>query len=383
MPSVKVPAQSPPAAVPTAAADSGWFYYALLAVLIAGLAAAVVWMMRTKKTAAEADARKNKKAAGQDAWDTDAVDAEKEMEWYRKNQKAVGKKEKSYPKKLPKTGKVLTRKAIVEPAYEEVSIERKVLEDKVQKIQFAQFPINFYAELKASKPFEMLPLSHDPDLMSAVEQVQDEFEEDEQVRELALRILAAFKTRNSVESLGQIALYDVSANLRAKAAATLADFDHESIFENLLLACADPAREVRAAAARGLFRLSFDRADSWTRIVETKDEFRMRQAVRAASEADLVERSFDRLTHEDLKISYEAFAVTILLIKSGETAKIFHALENHQDENVKFALLHVLAVVKDETTLPNLFDLLDNPKISGEVKQKTDEVIKSFELVPA
>ncbi|MEO6051318.1 MAG: hypothetical protein ABIP78_08305 [Pyrinomonadaceae bacterium] len=74
--------------------------------------------------------------------------------------------------------------------------------------------------------------------------------------------MTAFRTRNSVEALSQIALYDLSSNLRSKAVATLTDFDHESVFEAILLACADPTREVRAASARGVFRLNFDRADA-------------------------------------------------------------------------------------------------------------------------
>ena len=85
------------------------------------------------------------------------------------------------------------------------------------------------------------------------------------------------------------------------------------------MACADPTREVRAAAARGLFRLNFDRADAWKRIIETRDEFRMSHAARAATEAGIVAKSFDRLIHEDLKVAYEAFALVTLLIRSGET----------------------------------------------------------------
>ena len=144
-----------------------------------------------------------------------------------------------------------------------------------------------------ARPFMQLPISNDDALLSAIEQTQDEFEEDESVRELAVRILARFETKNSVESLSQVALYDLSSTLRSKAVGILSDFDHESVFETLLLACADPTREVRAAAARGLFRLSFDRSDCWMRIAESNDEFRMRHAARAAIAGDLVERSFD------------------------------------------------------------------------------------------
>ena len=249
--------------------------------------------------------------------------------------------------------------------------------------KFEELPISSFTELQPAKEYDLLPLSNDPDLMSAIEQANEEFEEDEEVRSLSLRILTAFKTRNAAETLGQIALYDVSSNLRSKAVTTLTEFDHESVFENLLLACADPTREVRAAAARGLFRLSFDRSDAWTRIAESKDVFRMRQAARAAAEADLVERSFDRLIHPDRKVAYEAFTLTVLLVKAGESERIFSAIEKHRDEKVKLALLHVLSVVRDEETLPSLYALVEQSSITKEIREKADQVIHSFELVPA
>ena len=383
---VRVPTPQKPAAPPPQPADDTWWYVTIF-VLILGLIGAVIWWQKTKKTkAAEADTNAKKQAnANKNGWDAESVDADKEMEWYRKNQKVMGKKEgNNYPKKFPKTSQVLNKKASADQEEEKtemISIEREVLREKMMKIQFPQLPLNTFTEIKPSKSYDLLPISNNEDLLSAVEQAQDEFEEDEEVRDLAVRILAAFKTRNSIESLSQIALYDVSSNLRSKAVTILTEVDHESVFETILLACADPTREVRAAAARGLFRLSFDRADAWTRIAEANDEFLMRQAARAAIEADLVKRSFDRLVHDDLKIAYEAFTLTALMIKANEVEHLFETIENHRDNNVKLALLHVLAVVKDETTLSSLYSLLEQDSLSPVLNEKVDETIKSFEMV--
>lgn len=385
---VRVPTpQNPVVTTPAAPVVDNTWWYVTLFLLVAALVGAIVWWQKTKKTAAE-NAEKNPKKTvdgNKKAWDADSVDADKEMEWYRKNQNVISKKDRfKYPKRLPQTGKVLNRKLDTETdgqlEMEEISMEREVLREKMLNLQFPHLPINSFTEVRSAKDFSPLPISGNDDLLSAVEQAQDEFEEDEEVRDLAVRILAAFKTRNSIESLSQIALYDLSSNLRSKAVAILADYDHESVFESVLLACADPTREVRAAAARGLFRLSFDRADAWLRISES-DEFRMRQAARAATEADLVKRSFERLIHDDLKIAYEAFAFTILMIKAGETEQLFETIETHRDNNVKIALLHVLKVVKAESTLSNLYNLLENDAFSPELREKLDETIKSFELV--
>jgi HEAT repeat protein len=165
--------------------------------------------------------------------------------------------------------------------------------------------------------------------------------------------------------------------------AVLTDFDHESVFETILLACADPTREVRAAAARGLFRLSFDRSDAWRRIIETEDEFRMSHAVRAAIESGIVVKAFDRLVHDDLKIAYEAFVLVSLLIKSGNTSELFDAIRNHRDERVRLALLHTLKVHKDERTLSELYELQKDNSLTGDISGRIHDTILSMQHVAA
>ena len=314
-----------------------------------------------------------------ESYNIEGVDAEKELEWLRKAKKPSSaakmtfgpKKEGASQSKSSLTGK---------PGFKiEQNIDTKDFQERMRKLQYAQLPINSFSTLSAAKLYEPLPESNDPSVLSAIEQAGEEFEEDESVRDLSLRILTAFRTRNSVEALSQIALYDLSSNLRSKAVATLTDFDHESVFEALLLACADPTREVRAASARGLFRLNFDRADAWKRIIETGDEFRMSHAARAAIESGIVVKSFDRLVHEDLKVAYEAFALVSLLIKAGETSEIFDAIKGHKDERVKFALLHVLKVQKDERTLSQMHDFRKDSALPTDVADRIHDVIDSFD----
>lgn len=359
--------------------DYTW-WYASLVVLVAALAGAIVWMVRSRRTVPDVITRDGSYGsnAGSEAWESGPLDADRELEWYRQAKKSTKGKKKNFEKALPKTSTVL--KSHSERASGEKFSESEIRE-KLKHLKFGQLPISKFNKLELARPFSPLPLSNDDALMSAIEQTQDEYEEDEAIRDLAVRILARFKTRNSVESLSQAALYDLSSNLRSKAVTILADFDHESVFETILLACADPTREVRAAAARGLFRLSFDRADAWTRIYETNDEFRMRHAARAAMEADLVLRSLDRLVHHDQKIAYEAFTLLALLIKADETAKLFESVENHHDENVQLGFLKVIEVVRDERCLPRLQNMLNRLMIPREVKDRIEKVIASFELV--
>lgn len=266
---------------------------------------------------------------------------------------------------------------------DELQAQAKAFQEKMRRSQFAQLPINSFVKLTDPRRFDPLPLSSDPALTNAIEQAGEEFEDDESIREASVRVLAAFRTRNSVEALSQIALYDLSAAIRSKAVTALTEFDHESVFEAILLACADPTREVRAAAARGLFRLNFDRADAWKRIIATKDEYRMIHAARAATEAGIVLKSFERLLHDDMKIAYEAFALVGLLIKAGETEQIFSTICDSNDERLRLALLHVISVVKDGRSLVKLERLSGDSRIPADLSAKILAVSSSRELLSA
>ena len=358
-----------------------WYTVAFIVVAAMGIA---LYLWRKSRNGSDhvqtSYANRHRPYQSNDSYDMEGLDAEKELEWLRKAKKSTaqpkitfGPKSVSEPRKRANTGTSV--------GIDGMTVDTKEFQEKMRKLQYAQLPINSFSDISPSKKYEILPASEDPSLLNAIEQANDEYEEDESVRDLAVRILTAFRTRNSVEVLAQIALYDLSSNLRSKAVSILTDFDHESVFEAILLACADPTREVRAAAARGLFRLNFDRADAWKRIIETGDEFRMRHAARAAIEAGIVSKAFERLVHEDLKISYEAFVLVALLIRSGETEEVFDGIKNHKDERVKFALLHVLRVVKDERSLNGLNDTLSGHTFPTDLTERIMETIKSFEQV--
>lgn len=360
-----------------AAAESSGMGLPILAIVVVAIIGIGFFVWRRSQSA---PATQHEKGHGDDyynhtgSYDFEGVDVDKELEWFRKAKKS-------------KTSKPV-RKVAASPelrAYGRatgiVDIDTKAFQEKMRKAQYSQLPINSFLTVRPARVFEELPYSDDPSLLNAIEQAGEEYEEDEAVRELSVRILAAFRTRNSVESLSQIALYDLSSGLRSKAVTTLTDFDHPSVFEPILLACADPTREVRAAAARGLFRLSFDRADAWKRIAETNDEYRMRQAARAAIESGIAVKSFERLVHEDMKIAQEAFALVAFMIAADETTEIFDAIVSHKDERVRFALLHVLKVQKDERVCADLDRISRDSSLSTDVAERVRETFASFSAV--
>ena len=368
-----VPVQSSPART-----EDFTLWYVTLFILTLGLAGAILWWRNNKKEKEELAAKSKLQANNNNAWDRNSLDADKELEWLRKNPKLIGKKTElrsrrmKQPDNLPQSKGSLNQNE----AEQEISL-------KESEIDAPALPVFSIQQLEPAKPFDVLPISDDEDLMSAVEQSYDEFEEDEEVRGLAVRILAAFKKRNSVEALSQIALYDLSSNLRSKAVSILSEFDHESVFETILLACADPTREVRAAAARGLTKLTFNRADAWTRIAETGEDGRIVQAARAAIESGFVDMSFDRLASKDYKQAYEAFTLMALLINANETEKIFNTLENHRDMDVRKALLHIIKITKDQNALDGLSQLREKNKLPEEFQKEVDKTIEEIGYVTA
>lgn len=370
MPTLRVPTASETEEIPE---DYTWWYM-LLFLLIAGLVGVVFWRKKIKQETINRS-QNSKKAAAQKN-NGGSLDAGKELEWYRKNQKSMGVKS-NVGRDLPNGRHFPSANLNNSPNGNFGEAEVDAESGKTG----AEPPVFSIQKIEPAKPYALLPLSNDEALMSAVEQTQDETEEDEELRELSVRILAAFKTRNSVEALSEVALYDLSSNLRSKAVTILSDFDHESVFETILLACADPTREVKAAAARALFRLNFDRANAWTRIAESDEDGRIRQIARAAIEADLVGRSLDRLVHEDWKIAQEAVAFTNLIIQSGEIETVFDYLVKHKNINVRKAILHIIKITKNQKALEALYSLLEQNNLPLELQEEVDKTIEEIGFV--
>jgi HEAT repeat protein len=198
------------------------------------------------------------------------------------------------------------------------------------------------ASLEPSSAYEQLPeFLEDETLSEALERLENT---DVEVRAAAARRLAQFQTQTSVAALTALAMRDTEAAVRAAAVASLGEIDHESVFAPVLLAFADEAREVQAAAARALSRLNFNRADAYVRIIETADEEALGNIARACIKARMAAQAIDRLVSEDRRQAYEAFSMLSLLAKSGETGPLLDAITEHSDPNVQMAAIRLLGM---------------------------------------
>ncbi len=174
------------------------------------------------------------------------------------------------------------------------------------------------------------------------------------VRTAAAQQLAQFQVRRSVDALNTLAAIDEDATVRATAVTSLGIIGHESVFAAVLIGMADEAREVRAAAARALSRLSFDRADAYVRVIESSDEETMQRVARACVTAGLATQALNRLASEDRRQAYEAFSLLTLVVKGGEGEIIFAAVEHVGELNVRLAAARLLALQGQAETVKRL-----------------------------
>jgi HEAT repeat protein len=191
---------------------------------------------------------------------------------------------------------------------------------------------------------------------------------DVQERAEALKDLAQFRVQSSVESLTRIARHDSEPNLRSMAVSSLGSIDHESVFPAILIGMADESREVRAAAARALNRLSFDRADAYVRVVETGDQDTVRDVARACIQAGIVSQNLDRLASSDHRQAYETFSLICLLAKANLNDPILDAIASHPAMDVRLKAVHLLACTGEPETFEHLRNLAVREGVCEEVK---------------
>ena len=194
--------------------------------------------------------------------------------------------------------------------------------------------------LDAAAAVEALPeWFEDEELSEALERLG---EADVEARAAAARRLAQFPVQRSVEALTAIASNDPEAAVRSAAVTSLGEIEHGSVFAPVLMAFADEAREVRAAAARSLSRMSFDRAEGYVRLIETADEETLRHVAEACVKAGMVAQAIDRMISEDRRLAYESFSLLSLLAKAGEIEPMLTAIAEHGEVNVRLALIRLL-----------------------------------------
>ena len=228
-------------------------------------------------------------------------------------------------------------------------------------------------ELGAFLEFEDLPAGNDDDALT--ETLTRLSSPDEQVRAQVIRELASHPVQRSVAALSSMALNDPDSGIRSAAVTGLGAIDHESVFATVLIALADDSREVRAAAARTLTGLHFDRADAYVRAMETSDPDTLRHVAQACVKTGIVAQAVDRLASEDRHQAYEAFSLFSLLARANETQPILDAIQNHKDDEARLCAIRVLNTAAQPDLAPKLREMVSGQTLPENVRTAVLEVL--------
>lgn len=232
------------------------------------------------------------------------------------------------------------------------------------------------AELPALEPFvtfEDLPAGdEDVELTKVLGQLETV---DEAGRARIVQQLGTHHAQRSVLALAATALNDLDPAVRSVAITSLGSIDHESVLAPVLIALADESRIVRAAAARTLTSLHFDRADAYVRVTETADPDTLRRVARACISTGIIAQAVDRLASEDRHQAYEAFSLFTLLARANETDPIIDAIQNHKDDEVRLCAVRVLNVAATPEVAPNLREMIASESMPESVRTALLEVL--------
>lgn len=227
--------------------------------------------------------------------------------------------------------------------------------------------------LEPATDFEALPeWLEDESLAEALERLASA---DVEARTAAATSLAQYQVQRSVDALTALASQDPEATVRAAAVTSLGVIDHESVFAPVLIAFVDEAREVRAAAARALSRLNFNRADAYARLLESADVETLDRVGHACIDAGMARQAVDRLGSEDRRQAYEAFTMLSLLARAGQVEPLMEAVKGHRDEDVRMASVKILGIYGKPEVLPNLRELAVTDGIPEQVRMALMEVV--------
>lgn len=230
------------------------------------------------------------------------------------------------------------------------------------------------ADLEKAVSFDELPAGDDdPELTEALQEL--EAGGNESSRPLIAQKLALYPFQRSVAALTAMVVNDSDPSVRAAAVASLGSIDHESVFAPVLLALADEARIVQAAAARTMTGLHFDRADAYVRVMETANPEMLQNVARACIKTGIAAQAVDRLASEDRHQAYEAFSLFSLLARANEPAPILDIIENHQDEEARLCAVRVLNMAGQSSLAPKLRDIVAQEGMSENVRTAVLEVL--------
>jgi HEAT repeat protein len=206
--------------------------------------------------------------------------------------------------------------------------------------------------LEDPRAVEPLPISSsEPNFLEILRQLTSD---DHATASNAARSLGEYRVAEAISALTEVLGNSAATALRAAAVTALGSLDHETVFVPIIIAMADDAREVRAAAARALSSLGIDRAEAFARVAIQMDPASKKSVAAACLKSGMAKQAIDRLGSADRRQAYEAFATLAVLASAGETDLLIDAIGQHPNESISAVAARVLGAFPAADLVPAL-----------------------------
>jgi trimeric autotransporter adhesin len=193
--------------------------------------------------------------------------------------------------------------------------------------------------------------------------------------ETAEKGVTPFDEFSTVPASIQQRLASRDASERAAAIIELSHADTDEAFQQICAAFDDDSKDVRSAAARALYELRDDRAESFTRALREAAPDRRRHIGSAIAASGLAGDAVSQLTGESREKTYEAFSLLFLMAKAGEVQPLVRAIEAHPNNEVRLAVVKLLALSGQKEILPAFRRLAVRGSLPTEVRSAVMEAI--------
>jgi HEAT repeat protein len=139
-------------------------------------------------------------------------------------------------------------------------------------------------------------------------------------------------------------LHDPAAGQRAGALADLARSGGDQAFELIADAFDDPSPVVRNAAARALFQLGTDPAESFARALRAASGHRSRHIGFAIASSGLASDAISNLHRRSINQTHNALALLFLMTRAGEVQPLLKAIDENSATDTRVTCVKLLAL---------------------------------------
>ena len=155
---------------------------------------------------------------------------------------------------------------------------------------------------------------------------------------------------------------------RAKALQEVARLNDNDAFSLITSFFDDSSAKVRNAAARALYDLGPNRADTFARALGEASPTRGRQIALAMDGSGLAAEAIDNLAGESREKIDDAFSMLLLMAKAGEFKSLLQTIDTHPDDLVRLSVIKVLTFCNQPEIIPAFRSLAVRGTLPTEIR---------------